>query len=48
MKFTLINFEKDLSEIVQVLNVSHATVAKEFGFTKKIIHRITPLLMRLN
>ena len=35
MKFTLINFEKDLSEIVQVLNVSHATVAKEFGFTKK-------------
>jgi len=34
MNFTRINPEKDLSEIVRVLNVSHATVAKEFGFTK--------------
>lgn len=35
MKFTFIDFEKDLSEIVLVLNVSHATVAIKFGFTKE-------------
>ena len=34
MDFTLINSSNDLSAIVQVLNVSHCTVAKDFGFTK--------------
>ena len=34
MNFTRINTEKDLSEIVHVLNISHATVAVEYGFTK--------------
>ena len=34
MDFTYINSEKDLSAIVHVLNVSHGTVAKDFGFTK--------------
>jgi len=32
--FTLVNSNSDLSAIVQVLNVSHGTVAKDFGFTK--------------
>jgi diamine N-acetyltransferase len=34
MDFTLVNSNSDLSAIVQVLNVSHGTVAKDFGFTK--------------
>lgn len=34
MNFTLVNSNKDLSAIVGVLNVSHGTVAKDFGFTK--------------
>jgi len=34
MDFTLVNSCSDLSAIVQVLNVSHCTVAKDFGFTK--------------
>jgi len=34
MDFIYINPEKDLSAIVKVLNISHGTVAKEFGFTK--------------
>jgi diamine N-acetyltransferase len=35
MEFTLINPAEDLSAIVHVLNVSHGTVAKEFGFTRE-------------
>ena len=34
MDFTIINPADDLSAIVRVLNVSHSTVAKDFGFTK--------------
>lgn len=34
MDFTLVNSSNDLSAIVQVLNVSYGTVAKDFGFTK--------------
>lgn len=34
MDFTYIHPEKDLSAIVEVLNVSHGTIAKDFGFTK--------------
>ena len=34
MDFTLINSSNDLSAIVQVLRVSHGTVATDFGFTK--------------
>jgi ribosomal protein S18 acetylase RimI-like enzyme len=34
IKFNLVNSGNDLSSIVQVLNVSHGTVANEFGFTK--------------
>lgn len=34
MDFIYINPEKDLSAIVKVLNISHGTVAKDFGFTK--------------
>lgn len=34
MEFTLVDSDKDLSAIVQILNVSHGTVAKDFGFTK--------------
>ena len=34
MDFTLINPSNDLSAIVHVLNVSHGTVAKDYGFTK--------------
>lgn len=32
--FTYVNSENDLSAVVNVLNVSHGTVAKDFGFTK--------------
>jgi diamine N-acetyltransferase len=35
MEFIFINRNNDLSEIVHVLNVSHGTVAKDFGFTKE-------------
>jgi ribosomal protein S18 acetylase RimI-like enzyme len=35
MVITYVNSDKDLSAIVHVLNVSHDTVAKEFGFTKE-------------
>jgi diamine N-acetyltransferase len=35
MEFILIDPKDDLSEAVQVLNVSHGTVAEEFGFTKE-------------
>lgn len=35
MYFTPIHPNDDLSEIVQVLQVSHGTVAKEFGFTQE-------------
>jgi len=34
MDFINIKPEKNLSAIVKVLNISHGTVAKEFGFTK--------------
>jgi len=34
MDITFINPSTDLSAIVHVLNVSHGTVAKDFGFTK--------------
>jgi diamine N-acetyltransferase len=34
MEFVFVDRNKDLSEIVHVLNISHGTVAKEFGFTK--------------
>src|ERR1035437_6600866 len=34
MEFTLVDFDKDLAAIVKVLNVSHGTVANDFGFTK--------------
>jgi diamine N-acetyltransferase len=34
MVFSFVPPESDLSEIVEVLTVSHGTVAKEFGFTK--------------
>jgi N-acetylglutamate synthase-like GNAT family acetyltransferase len=34
MDFIYINSENDLSAIVNVLNVSHDTIAKDFGFTK--------------
>jgi diamine N-acetyltransferase len=34
MDFVFINPEKDLSAIIKVLNISHGTVAKDFGFTK--------------
>jgi diamine N-acetyltransferase len=35
MNFTRIHPENDLSEIVHVLNISHATVAEEYAFTKE-------------
>jgi diamine N-acetyltransferase len=35
MEFIYINPEKDLSAVVRVLNISHGTVAKEFGFNKE-------------
>ena len=35
MDFILVDSHNDLSEIVYVLNVSHGTVAKKFGFTKE-------------
>lgn len=35
MEFTHINPEMDLSAVVNVLNVAHSTIAKEFGFTKE-------------
>jgi ribosomal protein S18 acetylase RimI-like enzyme len=35
MKFDYVNSEQDLSVIVHLLNVSHGTVAKEFGFTRE-------------
>jgi diamine N-acetyltransferase len=35
MTISRIDSTKDLSEIVYVLNISHSTVAKEFGFTKE-------------
>ena len=35
MKISLIDPNHDLSEVVKVLNLSHETVAKEFGFTKE-------------
>jgi len=35
MDFTLVDSRDDLSAMVQVLNVSHGTVAKDFGFTKE-------------
>ncbi len=34
IEFTQIKPDNDLSAIVKVLNISHSTVAKEFGFTK--------------
>jgi diamine N-acetyltransferase len=34
MEFIFVDRSQDLSEIVNVLNISHSTVAKEFGFTK--------------
>jgi len=34
MEFLLIHSDQDLTAIVKVLNESHATVAKEFGFSK--------------
>lgn len=34
MEFNFVNSSNDLSAIVHVLNVSHGTVAKDFGFTK--------------
>jgi diamine N-acetyltransferase len=34
MEFIFVDKNKVLSEIVHVLNISHGTVAKEFGFTK--------------
>ena len=34
MDFILVNPADDLSAVVRVLNVSHGTVAKDFGFTK--------------
>jgi len=34
MDFRLIHSEDDLSVVVRVLTMAHATVAKEFGFTK--------------
>ena len=34
MDFIYLNLNEDLSGVVRVLNVSHGTVAKEFGFTK--------------
>lgn len=33
--FTHVDPNKDLSAVVNTLNVSHSTVAKEFGFTKE-------------
>lgn len=35
MNFIKISPDDDLSEVVQVLNKSHGTVAEEFGFTKE-------------
>ena len=35
MNIAQINPDSDLSEIVKVLNVSHGTVAEEFGFTRE-------------
>jgi hypothetical protein len=35
MDFTIVDSRDDLSAMVQVLNVSHGTVAKDFGFTKE-------------
>jgi ribosomal protein S18 acetylase RimI-like enzyme len=35
MEFIGINSSHDLSNIVKVLNISHGTVAKDFGFTKE-------------
>lgn len=35
MEFTCINPDNDLSSIIKVLNISFATVASEFGFTKE-------------
>lgn len=35
MTIRYINPESDLSGVVQVLNLSHGTVAEEFGFTKE-------------
>jgi hypothetical protein len=34
MDITFINPSTDLSAVVHVLNVSHGTVAKDFGFTR--------------
>jgi hypothetical protein len=34
MHFNLINSGNDLSQVVHMLNISHGTVAKDFGFTK--------------
>jgi len=35
MEFIPLNSSNDLSDVVKVLNESHGTVAKEFGFTKE-------------
>lgn len=35
MEITYVNPGSDLSTVVEVLNVSHGTVAREFGFTKE-------------
>lgn len=35
MDFAHVNPDQDLSAIVHLLNVSHSTVAKEFGFTRE-------------
>jgi diamine N-acetyltransferase len=34
MEYTLVSSSNNLSAIVQILNVSHGTVARDFGFTK--------------
>jgi N-acetylglutamate synthase-like GNAT family acetyltransferase len=34
MEFHSVESDQDLSEVIKVLNESHGTVAKEFGFTK--------------
>jgi diamine N-acetyltransferase len=35
MEFSRVNAKKDLSDIVQILNESHATIASDFKFTKE-------------
>jgi ribosomal protein S18 acetylase RimI-like enzyme len=35
MRFEKVNSNDDLSSVIKILNESHGTVAKEFGFTKE-------------